>query len=123
MAAMTIVLYAYAGCDTCRKAKKWLRVEGIDFEERPIREQPPTESELNRALEAAGGDLKRLFNTSSKDYREAGLKERLPALDPSAAFALLRQNGNLVKRPVLIGDDVALVGFQPERWAAALGRA
>ena len=118
---MSLRLYAYAGCDTCRKAKKWLRAEGLDFEEIPIRERPPTEVELDRALASVGGELKRLFNTSSKDYREAGLKDRLPSLDRAAAFSLLRENGNLVKRPVLLGEDVALVGFNPDRWATALG--
>jgi arsenate reductase len=117
---MTLRLYAYAGCDTCRKAKKWLRAEGLEFEEIPIRDQPPSEEELARVLDASGGELRRLFNTSSKDYREAGLKDRLPSLNPAEAFALLRQNGNLVKRPVLLGEGVALVGFQPDRWADAL---
>ena len=37
------------------------------------------------------------------------------------AFALLRGNGNLVKRPCLIGYSVAIVGFKEAEWAEAVG--
>lgn len=44
-----IRFYAYAGCDTCRKARKWMDARGIAYEEVPIRETPPSEVELERA--------------------------------------------------------------------------
>ena len=70
-------------------------------------------------LAAYGGELRRLFNTSGRDYREMKLGEKLPDLDQSAAFKLLAQNGNLVKRPFLLGPGVALVGFDEKAWSAA----
>ena len=73
-------------------------------------------------LEAQGGNLKRLFNTSGLDYRAMELGEKLPGLSEAEAFALLGQNGNLVKRPFLLGDGIALVGFKAEAWARTLGR-
>jgi arsenate reductase len=112
-----IQIYTYKSCDTCRKAKKFLDAKGIAYEERPIRETPPSPAELARMLEAYDGNMTRLFNTSSKDYREAKLKDLIPALNQDEAFARLRQNGNLVKRPFLLGDGVALVGFKEAEWA------
>jgi arsenate reductase len=44
-------------------------------------------------------------------------------MSKSEALALLAGNGNLVKRPFVIGERVAIVGFNEERWAAALGQA
>jgi arsenate reductase len=73
-------------------------------------------------LAALDGDLRRLCNTSGRDYRELGLSVRLPTLSPAEALALLAGNGNLIKRPVLLGPGVALAGFQPEVWRAALSR-
>ena len=73
-------------------------------------------------LAALDGDLLRLCNTSGRDYRELGLSARLPTLSPDEALALLAGNGNLIKRPVLLGPGVALAGFQPEAWRAALSR-
>ena len=113
-------IYTYANCDTCRRAVKWLRAEELDFEERPIRETPPTAAELRTMLAAQGGELRRLFNTSGKDYREQKLGALLPTLPPAAALARLADNGNLVKRPFLLGPGVALTGFDPAAWRAAL---
>ena len=68
MSALTV--YTYANCDSCRCAVKWLRAHGLDFEERPIRETPPTRAELHTMLAAHAGELRRLFNTAGRDYRD-----------------------------------------------------
>lgn len=117
-----VKLYTYANCDTCRKAVKWLQAQGIAFDEKPIRETPPKSAELRTMLAAHGGELRRLFNTSGKDYREQKLGEKLPGMKVDEAFALLTGNGNLVKRPFLIGPGVALVGFAEPAWREALSK-
>lgn len=117
----TPVLYSYTGCESCRRALKWLREEGIVFSEIPIRETPPTPAELRAMLVHQDGELRRLFNTSGKDYREMKLGERLPSLSEAEAIELLAANGNLVKRPFFLGEDFGLVGFKPEAWERALG--
>jgi arsenate reductase len=119
---MAATVYIYDKCSTCRNALKWLDAHGVAYQTRPIREQPPTAAELERMLEAQGGDLRKLFNTSSKDYREAKLGERLPDLSKAEAFKLLRANGNLVKRPFVVAGSANLVGFKPEIWSKKLAR-
>ncbi len=113
-------VYTYANCDTCRRAVKWLRAQGLAFTELPIRETPPSPAELRTMLAAYGGELRRLFNTSGKDYRDQQLGEKLPGMTETAALGLLAANGNLVKRPFLLGTRVALVGFDESAWATAL---
>ncbi len=115
-------IYTLSNCDTCRKAVKWLRAHDLAFAEHAIRETPPTPAELRLMLAAQGGDLRRLFNTSGRDYRDQKLGEKLPRLSPAAALALLAANGNLVKRPFLIGDGVALTGFDEATWSETLLR-
>jgi arsenate reductase len=112
--------YTYKKCSTCRDARKFLDAKGIPYEERPIRETPPSPAELAHMLDAYEGSMTRLFNTSSQDYRDAGLKTALPTLSADEAFARLQENGNLVKRPFLLGDEVALVGFKEAEWEACL---
>jgi arsenate reductase (glutaredoxin) len=114
-----VTIYTLANCDTCRAATKWLRAKGVAFSEKPIREQPPSVPEL-RTMLAAYGEIRKLFNTSGRDYREQKLGEKLPALAPDEAIGLLAVNGNLVKRPFLIGHGVALVGFDEEAWTKTL---
>jgi arsenate reductase len=116
-------VYAYKGCDTCRKAVKWLVARGIAFEEIPIRERPPGVEELRAVLRARGGELRALFNTSGQDYREGGWKERLPQLSEEEALRALAGQGNLVKRPVAVeaGRGIALNGFKEPEWESVLG--
>ena len=120
MSALTV--YTYANCDTCRRAAKWLRAQGIAFIEKPIRETPPSVAELRAMLVHLGGAeaLRKLFNTSGCDYRELKLGEKLPVMTEAQALALLAANGNLVKRPFALSKNAGLVGFDEKAWAAAL---
>ena len=114
---MNWILYHYKGCGTCRKAIRWLEERGVAYEPRPIRETPPSPEELRAMLGHVGGELKRLFNTSGGDYRALDMKERLPALGEDEAVELLAGNGNLIKRPFLIGPGRGVVGFREAEWA------
>jgi len=115
-----LTAYCYQKCSTCRDALKWLDENGIPYQVKAIRETPPSKAELETAVAAAGGDIRKIFNTSGMDYREMGLKDKLPAMSADQSFALMAKNGNLVKRPFLIGDGKVLVGFKKEAWQKAL---
>ena len=116
---MPLRVYAYEKCDTCRKALRFLRERGIGHEVIPIREQPPTKTELRTMLSRVG-ELRRLFNTSGQDYRALGLGKKLPTMTDDEAIALLATNGNLVKRPFLLGKDWGTVGFNEGEWGERL---
>ena len=118
---MALKVYTLAKCSTCRAATKWLREHKIAFDELAIRETPPSAKEL-RAMIAAQPGLRRVFNSSGLDYRAQGLSERIDGLSQDDAVALLGSNGNLVKRPFVIGDGIALVGFDEAAWRKAFGK-
>lgn len=61
--------------------------------------------------------LKSFFNTSGQKYRDLGLKDRLATLSEREQIALLESDGMLLKRPLLIGEDVILIGFKPGEWS------
>lgn len=112
-----IKVYLLSNCDTCRRAAKWLRAHDVAFSEHAIRETPPTVTELRAMLGAYDGELRKLFNTAGQDYRAMNLAEKLPAMAVDEALRLLASNGNLVKRPFVLGRGIATVGFDPERWS------
>lgn len=109
-------IYTYEKCDTCRKALKFLAARGIAPENIPIRNQPPSKTELRRMFELVGGDVRKLFNTSGRDYKELRMGERLASMTLGQAFDLLATNGNLVKRPFLFSETGGTVGFKEETW-------
>lgn len=113
-------LYTYKNCDTCRKATAWLDENGIAYELKAIRETPPSVEELTFAMKYFSGDLRRLFNSSGTDYRDLKIKEQLSCMSELDAIKLLSENGNLVKRPFLIGEGKVLTGFKAEIWHNAL---
>ena len=115
-----MVFLCYQTCSTCKKAQKWLDERGIAYDLRPIKEENPTEEELRRWHQMSGLPLKKFFNTSGMQYRALGLKDRLPQMSEDEQFALLATDGMLVKRPLLVGEDFVLVGFQEAAWAEKL---
>jgi len=113
-------VFHYAGCSTCKKARQWLQSQALEVELVDIVAQPPTVAQLRRAMKLGDLPIRKLFNTSGQSYRQGDFKARLPTMSESEALAALAADGKLVKRPLVLGDDVALVGFKPEAWDAAL---
>lgn len=109
-------VFEYSKCSTCRKARQWLDRHNIEYQLIPVRDTPPTTAELSLMLESLGGNIRKMINTSSQDYRDAGLKERIDSMAHAEIFALLRGNGNLVKRPFVLGRGIALTGFREAEW-------
>lgn len=111
----TIVLH-YPKCTTCKKALKWLDERGISYEERHIKEENPTKEELTQWYHKSGLPLKRFFNTSGMLYKEMHLKDKLLDMTEDQQLELLATDGMLVKRPLIIQDDLVLTGFKEEEW-------
>lgn len=111
-----MLVLVYRKCSTCIKALNWLEANGIEFEERPIKEQNPTYEELKEWYQMSGLPLKKFFNTSGLIYKELGLKDKLPTMSEDEQLQLLATNGMLVKRPLVVGDDFVLTGFKEKEW-------
>jgi len=115
---VTLRVYQYAKCGKCRKALKWLDAHGVAYESIPIVERPPSKAALRRIWKASGLPLKKLFNTSGQSYRHGGFKDALPTMSEDEQLAALAADGKLIKRPLVVGDGFALVGFDAEAYAA-----
>ncbi len=118
---MKITYYGYPKCTTCRKAKKWLTDQGIDFDEVNLVEEPPTADTLKDMIETSGLEMKKFFNTNGKVYREEKLKDKLPEMSEDEKLALLASNGMLIKRPIVFGDGKVTLGFKEETFEEVWG--
>ena len=115
-----MLVLEYPKCSTCQKALKWLEEKQIVFEDRHIKEKNPSYEELKAWYERSGLPLKRFFNTSGLLYQSMGLKDKLPNMSEEEQLRLLASDGMLVKRPLVIRDDLVLVGFKPAEWEEKL---
>lgn len=116
-----MVFLCYERCTTCKRAKAWLIDRGIEFTERPIKEENPSLEELREWYQRSGLPLKKFFNTSGLLYKSMELKDKLPTMTEEEQLQLLATDGMLVKRPMVIMEDKVLVGFRESEWAEVLG--
>ena len=96
-----MLFICYPKCSTCKKAKKWLDEHNVEYTERHIVENNPTYDEL-------------------KEYKEMKLKDKLPAMSEDEQLQLLATNGMLMKRPLIVGENIVLTGFKENEWSEAI---
>lgn len=113
---MNIIFVEYPACSTCKKAKKYLKDHDVNFIDRHIVEDTPSAEELKDWWKRSGLELKKWFNTSGNVYKEMKLKDKLKDMSEEEQLALLSSNGMLIKRPILVTEDVVYVGFKEENY-------
>lgn len=113
---MSVLFIEYPKCTTCRKAKKYLQENNIEFIDRHIAEENPSKEELKVWLEKSNLTINKFFNTSGVLYREMGLKDKVKTSSVDELLDILSTNGMLVKRPIVVNDDIVLVGFKEDEW-------
>lgn len=112
-----MLVLVYRKCSTCLKALKWLDENGVDYVERPMKEENPGYEELKEWYQKSGLPLKKFFNTSGLLYKEMKLKDKIPEMSEQEQLKLLATDGMLVKRPLVVGDDFVLTGFKEAEWS------
>ena len=104
-------VYQYPKCSTCRKALAFLEKNDVEFDSVDIVTAPPSKKTLKDALRLSGLPINKLFNTSGQSYRDGKFGERLKSMTEAQALDALAADGKLIKRPLVLGADYALVGF------------
>ena len=117
---MKILFIEYPKCSTCKKAKKWLENNKVDFIDRHIVEDNPSKEELTEWIKRSNLDIRKFFNTSGLLYKNMDLKNKLDNMSYDEKIELLSSNGMLIKRPLVINDNFILVGFREDEWKEKL---
>ena len=117
---MSVLFVEYPKCTTCRRARKFLQENNVEFIDRHIAEENPSKEELKTWLDKSGLKINKFFNTSGVLYREMQLKDKVKTLPEDELLDILATNGMLVKRPILVKEDTVLVGFKEEEWVENL---
>ena len=113
---MSKLFINYPKCSTCKKAEKFLKENNIEFINRNIVEENPTAEELSLWMDKSGLEPRKFFNTSGVLYREMNLKDKIKTMSKEEMIEILSTNGMLVKRPLLVTEDIVLVGFKEENY-------
>ncbi len=118
---MTVQVFHYAGCGTCKKALAWLKAERVAFDAHDLVETPPSVAQLAEVLQASGADARKLFNVTGLVYRGEGWAQKSATMNDAEILAALAANGRLIKRPLLVvrnpqGKVSAAIGFREPAW-------
>ena len=99
-----ITVYGIKNCDTVKKALKWLAEHGIEHQLHDYRTDGLNEDFLIKAEQQFGWD--NLLNRRSTTWR-------------NLALSVLTTYPTLIKRPITIQDDIALIGFNDKLYEQA----
>lgn len=113
---MSKIFVNYPKCSTCKRAEKFLKENNVEFVNRNIVEENPTTEELALWMDKSGLEPRKFFNTSGVLYREMNLKDKIKTMSKEEMIEVLSTNGMLVKRPLLVTEDIVLVGFKEESY-------
>ena len=115
-----LTVYGIKSCDTCRKARKYLAENDIEFRFHDVRDDGLDIQMLERWGDRI--DWQKLLNRQSLTWRKIPEVDR-GDMSKERAFALMLDQPTLVKRPVLESDQFMAVGFSEKRfgeyWAKA----
>ena len=116
---MSIILYGIKNCDTVKKACAWLDGRGVSYAFHDYKSAGIDEVRLRRWADELGWE--RLLNRSGTTFRKLPDRDR-EGLNEGKAIALMLAQPSMIKRPVVEANGDLLVGFDPDRYAAALTR-
>jgi Spx/MgsR family transcriptional regulator len=115
-----VVLYGLPACDTCRKARNWLKRFDVDHEFVDYRADPVPAATLKDWAQQLGG-WEKLVNKSSTTWRNLLPQRKDPLSDPEWTL-LLKEYPALVRRPVVVQPDGSVsVGFSDNGFKKLFG--
>ncbi|MGR3765008.1 Spx/MgsR family RNA polymerase-binding regulatory protein [Rossellomorea sp. NS-SX7] len=107
-----LTFFTYPSCTSCRKAKKWLNANSIDFDERHLFRDTPTHEELVQLLSLTTEGLDEILATRSQTFKKLG--KDVNDLPLSQVIDLIVQEPKLLRRPLLTDGKKLVVGYNPD---------
>lgn len=103
-------LYGIPNCDTVKKARAALAARGIAYEFHDFKKQGVSEALLAGWLKQVG--WQKLLKKTGPTWGKLPQKVKDSIQDDASALALMLQQPNVIKRPVLVQADCVLAtGF------------
>lgn len=106
-------LYGIPNCDTVKKARRWLKDQGIEHDFHDYKKLGIDVKKLQAW--ASQSDWELLLNRRGTTWRKLDAATR-DSVTASSALTLMAEHTSLIKRPVVEDDGKLLVGFNEADW-------
>jgi arsenate reductase (glutaredoxin) len=112
-----MILYGIPNCDTVKKARAWLAAAGRSHDFHDYKKAGVPADALERWVARWGWEA--VLNRAGTTFKALPEADK-QGLDADRAIRLMLANPSMIKRPIVEGDGIALIGFKPDAWAGAL---
>ena len=113
-------IYGIKNCDTMKKARAWLDQHSVTYDFHDYKSAGIARGALEGWSRAVGWES--LLNRSGRTFRALPPKDQ-EGLSEKKALALMAAQPSMIKRPVLDIGGKLVVGFKPEQYEKAFGKA
>ncbi len=113
---MALQLYGIPNCDTVKKARTFLTAGGVAHDFHDYKKAGVPSDALARWVARWGWEA--VLNRAGTTFKALPDADKT-GLDVGKAMALMLANSSMIKRPIVEGEGVALIGFKPDAWAGA----
>ena len=107
-----IVIYTSPGCISCRKAKAYMKENGLSFIEKNIFKTLLNQNEIRYLISRTENGTDDLISKRSKIIRENNID--IDSMSISELCDFIVSNPSVLKRPIIIDDRNLQVGYDEE---------
>lgn len=118
--SIVFIIYGINNCNTMKKAFDFLNQNGITYEFFDYKKSVLSQDDFAKFVATFG---EKVINKQGTTYRKLDdtAKTVLTGGDISAMYEIVKDNLSVLKRPIVVGDDVALIGFDENKWHKMFG--
>lgn len=113
-------IYGIKNCNTMKKAFDFLNQNSIAHEFFDYKKSALSQDDFIKFVATFG---EKVINKQGTTYRKLDdtTKTVLTSGDVSAMYEIVKDNLSVLKRPIVVGDEVALIGFDESDWSVVFG--
>lgn len=107
-----VIIYTSPGCASCRKAKQWLKDNGIEFVEKNIFTSLLNEKEIKYILSRSENGTEDIISVRSKAFK--ALDRNIEDYSMNELVELIQENPSILRRPIMISERSFVVGYDDD---------
>ena len=108
-----IVIYTSEGCSSCRKAKRYMKDNNLEFIEKNINKGCLNEEEVAYLLKRTENGSEDLISTRSRIIKESDID--IEDMSTSDLVKFITDNPTVLKRPIIIDGYEMQTGYDEEQ--------
>lgn len=107
-------IYTISSCHSSKKAKNWLFLHGVEFEEIDLRKSKLTLEEFVHLLSLTKEGTEDLFSKRNVTYNRLMQKKDISSLTIKDLFTEVQRNPMMLKRPIMVNEMNLQIGYNED---------